>query len=294
MSMYTMTVNEILINYLSPIEETCLSALVSKTKEKYFSFDYPWYNEIQSSKDEFEQLFLEHFMPYEIGQETLGKHKLMLKNKLSIIMPYYKNLWNAMHIDMDWNKNVDMQYKEIENNKQTTDTTHSAHSQSESVKNEGIETKENVTTTNEVIGESTGNTTGDENTDENSNTQSIDSDNPQINFSGTDYASRMNRGQTESTRSRTSTDTTKVNSTETTNGAQDKSVTNTATHNDTNETTSSGNSTTNDSQNRDTIRTESGNRGMTRLEVFEQMRDAFVNINQQIILDCESLFMQVL
>lgn len=60
-------------------------------KVNIFDFNYSFYEE--SFKKEFQDRFIEHFFFYEIGFETIGRFKHMLKAKLNDIYPYYKQLY---------------------------------------------------------------------------------------------------------------------------------------------------------------------------------------------------------
>ena len=64
-----------------------------------FTFDYPFYSDNPLDKEEFENLFIDYFYFREIGFETPDRFKMKLKAKLEVIMPYYRQL--AM---TEWNK----------------------------------------------------------------------------------------------------------------------------------------------------------------------------------------------
>ena len=64
-----------------------------------FTFDYPFYSDNPLDKEEFENLFIDYFYFREIGFETPDRFKMKLKAELELIMPYYRQL--AM---TEWNK----------------------------------------------------------------------------------------------------------------------------------------------------------------------------------------------
>ena len=64
-----------------------------------FTFDYPFYSDNPLDKEEFEKLFIDYFYFREIGFETPDRFKMKLKAELELIMPYYRQL--AM---TEWNK----------------------------------------------------------------------------------------------------------------------------------------------------------------------------------------------
>lgn len=57
-----------------------------------FTFDYPFYSDSLNDKKEFEELFIDYFYFREIGFETPDRFKMKLKAKLEVIMPYYRQL----------------------------------------------------------------------------------------------------------------------------------------------------------------------------------------------------------
>ena len=57
-----------------------------------FTFDYPFYNDNMEDKKEFEELFLKYYYFREIGFETPNRFKMKLESKLKLIMPYYRQL----------------------------------------------------------------------------------------------------------------------------------------------------------------------------------------------------------
>ena len=69
-----------------------LRTIYKDTNFKLFDFDYEFYD--NSLKPIFERKFFEHYYFDEIGFPTIQKFKHMLKAKLYLIMPYYKQLYN--------------------------------------------------------------------------------------------------------------------------------------------------------------------------------------------------------
>lgn len=270
MSMYTTKVLDILRNYALPETNQTFDELINATYQNYFNFDFPWYADDDNSKVEFEKLYLLHFLMYEIGQETIELHRSRVAQRLRLIMPEMKQLWDSLNIDMPWLQNVDVQYSGNEN--ETSSGTHSDKSSSTDTSSSNSTRDSSITGTSEDT--SSSNTVV--------NTQSIDSDNPQVNFSGTDYASSMNRGETSQDVSSESTGTTTSKETTTTEESGTKD----------NESSRSGE--TSGTRDKSEARTERGNRGMSRGDIVKQMRDAVYNVNQEIINRCEDLFMLVL
>lgn len=66
---------------------------IQKSGIKIFSFDYPFYD--QELKEQFENKFIKHYYFDEIGQETIGRFKMMLQSRLYDIMPKYTQLYKT-------------------------------------------------------------------------------------------------------------------------------------------------------------------------------------------------------
>mgnify|MGYP007039785078 FL=1 len=87
----------------------------------------------ESYRSVLETKILKHFYTREIGVETFGLWQLRLDAKLSVIMPYYNKLYNAINIDIPVIENVDMNVEHnIGRNADTkvndnTDITSSSH-----------------------------------------------------------------------------------------------------------------------------------------------------------------------
>lgn len=66
---------------------------IQRSGLKIFSFDYPFYD--SELKEQFENKFIKHYFFDEIGQETIGRFKLMLQSRLYDIMPKYTQLYKT-------------------------------------------------------------------------------------------------------------------------------------------------------------------------------------------------------
>ena len=87
MSQYTMEIRELVNNPLTPL----------------FNFDYPFYCESEQMKKEFEEKFINHYFFHEIGCETFGRWEQMLKSRLVLKMPYYRQLYETYLASKDLN-----------------------------------------------------------------------------------------------------------------------------------------------------------------------------------------------
>lgn len=95
-----------------------LRTIYEDTNFKLFDFDYEFYD--NDLKSNFESKFFEHYYFDEIGFPTIQKFKHMLKAKLHLIMPYYKQLYNievqSINIDFLLQKDLKETFvREIEN-----------------------------------------------------------------------------------------------------------------------------------------------------------------------------------
>ena len=60
-----------------------------------FDFDYPFYSDDLTMKEEFENRFIEHYYFHEIGFETVARFKHYLRSRLRDVMPYYSQLYES-------------------------------------------------------------------------------------------------------------------------------------------------------------------------------------------------------
>lgn len=85
-------------------------SLLQDKNFKMFDFDYDFYTDNQVIKSNFENKFLDNYMFHELGQETVMRFKHFLKNKLNMLMPYYKQLYETelrcQDIDFMLNKDL--------------------------------------------------------------------------------------------------------------------------------------------------------------------------------------------
>lgn len=218
-----------------------------------FTFDYPFYNDNIDDKKEFEALFEKYFYFREIGFETPDRFKMKLESKLKLIMPYYRQLALT-----EWNK-----VKTVElmmNSKNLTETT--THEQTLS-----------GTSTNS--GSSTSSINQSSNGSNNSTlSQSSKESRLENGVSSVSLSDDYLTGVSES--SQTTTDT---NSNE---GTQSGTTEEQATTN------------TNQTITDTTTFTSKGDIGIqTPAYAIAEWRKVIINLNEQIIKECEDLFMKI-
>lgn len=240
----TNTIEQMVIadNALHPLEKQNIDTMIAKAVELVFDFDFPFYVkedalEYNDMKLAFEKMFCLQYFREQIGLETFGEFKFHLKRLLTVNMPTYEQLYRSLTFAYD------------------PLITHKSSRKVQSTKDD--------TRTGVISGNSTAknNTTADTDND----SQSIHSDNPQINFAGTNYASTMDRGQ--------------------------NTIHNSAVSNGENTTKTNSNDTYH-ADNTDTI-TDSGFDGSYSMEI-QRFRDTILNLNKGICDDCEELFYKLI
>ena len=96
-----------------------LRTIKESSNYNLFDFDYELYD--NNLKPIFEEKFFEYFYFDEIGYPTIDRFKFMLKTKLHMIMPYYKQLYETelrcKDIDFMLNKDLTETFvRDIQNN----------------------------------------------------------------------------------------------------------------------------------------------------------------------------------
>jgi hypothetical protein len=123
-----------------------------------FDFDYPIFDE--AYRGVLESKIINHYYFREIGLETVGQFKHFLKTKLTIVMPYYNQLYESNGLVTKDNYNINL------------DNT--------------------ITRTNKIETDSSGESTG------NNNDKTVFSDTPQAKLKDLDYATNLTDGESSS------------------------------------------------------------------------------------------------
>lgn len=232
MSKYTTKVQDILLSYLDPslyFTDIPFDTVIKQTADNFFNFPFDFYSSDADIVNKFKYDFLLRYYNNYIGFETVGMFKQQFAARLNLIMPHYLQLYDAWSQVNDPFTNVDVSYNDTENG----------------TRNRNDEYTDTASTTNEST----------------NNSQTIDSDNPQVTVSTNDYASTMSRGEM------------------------------------TNEASSSGSSShegqESEAIHKDSDRTEKGVRGKTRAELLKEYEKQIININRLIIDECRDLFLSI-
>lgn len=250
-----------------------LRTLVNDPYCEIFGFDYPFYTNDKKAKEDFEELFINHFYYHEIGCETFTRWQQMLKARLMLRMPYYAQLcqteWHkvkSIELMMTSKNTVDTFEREIieegtltSNTEQSNDNTHSSSSQASS--------------------KSSSNASG-EGTSKNNHKESNIQDGVSVSLTNEGYLTMMSQDD-----SSTSSDT--QTSAESTDNASTSM-------------TSSGNSNSQTTDNEHkkliekTTQTSVGDVGIqTPAYAITEWRKIIINLNEMIIHDLEDLFVQI-
>lgn len=235
----TTTIEEYMITqHWGELENKSIDELIQIAQKDVFNFKYPFYSENPEDKDSFERTFILNNYNRCIAYETIGQFKLRLLAILTKKMPYYKSLYETTILN--WNP--------LENKRYT------------------IEKGINIDEKDEISENYTNNDNGKTSQSNSSNTESqeINSNNPQVNFAGIDYASTMNRGRNSQ------------------NNNNNTDVSNNSTGNRTGNTTRTGN-------NRELSNITGLDYG-NPAELIGGYRDLIVNINELLLDNLQELF----
>lgn len=218
--------------------------MLEEARKTFFDFDYPFYVDDVNAKEDWEKLFLQRFWMEPWNAETSGLMKFWVQGRLRMVMPTYKQLYETTLYE----------YNPLEN-----------HNLTREIKRSGNENEVGSDTTN--IDASGTDHTSISNSNTN-NTQNIHSDAPQVNFSGNDYASTMDRGQEREVFNGSTTNTNSVN--QTANGSSLNQS---------------------DFENNEEFK-EHGYLGNVQ-DSIEKVRDLILNINQQLTNEFRDLFFPI-
>ena len=251
MASYSMELWEMVDNPLTPL----------------FDFNYDFYCDDQLVKKKFEQKFIDHYFFYEIGCETPARWNQMLKSRLNLIMPYYRQLYqtelSSQNIDFLLNKDL------------TESTTRELSGVENDTGNKRLTNEENhdITSSSSVNGESSSSSqsTGNHKTSQlNDGVSNASLEQGYLTGVSRDDLTSSDNQQSEST----------------TNNSQ--------------QTTGRGTQSQEETNRRENTQTETitfksqGNIGVTSSsELLQKWREVLINIDEMIIKDCRDLFMQV-
>lgn len=255
-----------------------LRTLIETYHTDIFDFDYAFYSDKDDEKKAFEELFINHFYYHEIGCETYSRWHHLLKSKLQLIMPYYEQLYQT-----EWKKVG----KDMMNSKDLTETTIHTLTSNQS----GTQAQQG---SSESSSQSEGSGT------ETSEANAKSSGSGEVSNHSTDLESALENGvpqvhlETDLTR-KAQSDSTSSSSSEASSQSDSNTTTSsnaTASNHATNESTLK-NQQENQLEEKTTF-TSKGDIGIqTPAYAITEWRKVIINLNQMILEDLSSLFIQI-
>ena len=283
MASYSMELWEMVDNPLTPI----------------FNFSYDFYCDDLEVKKKFEEKFINHYWLHEIGCETPARWNQMLKSRLNLIMPYYRQLYQteleSQNINFLLNKDLRETFiREIdtENQLSGTNTTNQNSSGTNSFSQTGSTNSTN--SMSQSATSSSTNSTEQNGTTTNTHKESAINDGVAMATLSEGYLTGTSSDSGTSTNDSTSSSTSENESTASSSSTDDNETSGTSNSTDSVETTGTSSQTGNEKMVEKTDLLSQGNIGVTSsAELLQKWRDVLINIDEMIIKDCHGLFMQV-
>ena len=234
-----------------------------------FTFDYDFYSDNPKDKEEFEKLFAEWYYFREIGFETPEHFKMKLQAKLNVIMPYYRQLalteWNKVRTVEQMMTSKNLLEKTI--HEQKINGQSSSHATSSN--------NDTQTGTNESSSNS--NQSLEQTDTQNSKSSSLSDGVAQASLTD-GYLTGVSQNQNTSSNETTGTNTSSQNVQTTLNSTASNQM----------------NGNTEQILTETNIFESKGDIGIqTPAYAITEWRKVIININEQIIKECEDLFMKI-
>lgn len=321
MSVYTTEVRYICECEAGLLESTGyndIDAVIEKSWDKIFK-NFPIFDE--TYRKTLCTKILNHYYTREIGAETVSLWKIWLNQKMNEIMPYYNKLYLTEQIKFDPLHEIDVTRVISEkrdfgkNGDETTNTTNTHNTkkttsnieQVESLNNSSAETTS--TNSNEITNKNT--TTGNETTtvDISKDGKNLHSDTPQGSLKNVSENGYLTDATitTDNSNNTTITDRS-VTENKTATGKETRNDTNSATAKATGKNSSTADSTTSDNANGKTAslysensnesheyseHTTGKNSSASYSKLISEYRDTLLNIDMEIILELQDLFLNI-
>ena len=264
-----------------------------------FNFNYDFYCDDLEVKKKFEEKFINHYWLHEIGCETPARWNQMLKSRLNLIMPYYRQLYQtelaSQNINFLLNKDLHETFiREIdtENQLSGTNTTNQNSSGTNSFSQTGSTNSTNSMSQNATS--SSTNSTEQNGTTTNTHKESAINDGVAMATLSDGYLTGTSSDTGTSTNVSTSSSTSENESTASSSSTDDNETSGTSNSTDSVETTGTTSQTGNEKMVEKTDLLSQGNIGVTSsAELLQKWREVLINIDEMLIKDCHDLFMQV-
>lgn len=297
MSKYTTEVRYICEYYASLSESadyTSVNEIISKSRDKIFSFDYPIFDE--NYRTILETKILKRYYTREIGEETVGLWKLRLDTRMNEIMPYYNKLYDSELIKINPLYTTDLKRtKNIEGN---TDKNNRVESEGKTTndKTENTVGADKKTGTEETTGSNDGTVYTENNKENSSASTDIYSDTPQgtlSNMADLTYLTNARKiSDNGSVTGKTNTDThddLKTTTTFNTTNSKTNNVTILENNDNTNKKTETGKIKSVE----DYIENVVGYENVPASDLILKYRNSLINIDVMIIEELSDLFMNL-
>ena len=273
--------------------------LVDNPLPPLFAFNYDFYCDDLEVKKKFEEKFINHYWLHEIGCETPARWNQMLKSRLNLIMPYYRQLYQteleSQNINFLLNKDLRETFiREIdtENQLSGTNTTNQNSLGTNSFSQTGSTNSTN--SMSQSATSSSTNSTEQNGTTTNTHKESAINDGVAMATLSEGYLTGTSSDSGTSTNDSTSSSTSENESTASSSSTDDNETSGTSNSTDSVETTGTSSQTGNEKMVEKTDLLSQGNIGVTSsAELLQKWRDVLINIDEMIIKDCHGLFMQV-
>jgi hypothetical protein len=279
---------------------------------KVFNFDYVFYD--NTKKPEFEQLFIDHFLFREIGQETVGRFQHYLKVKFRERLPYYNELLKLTLLEYDVLKPYSITETLTKTNSNTKEVTGNATQNGTLNRDSDVSTNGNKTNTLDSTTNHS-DTVDFSKTDTQTDNGTVDIDNKKVESNTPNgllamediktnvYASQAdienNSTKTTSEKTDTSTEKTTQTTVDDVNATSYDTTNDTSSEDTTETTTNTANTTQNETENatEDYTLTRKGHIGVQTasdlLQRHVELLGKIQTVYTQFFDECEDLFMQV-
>ena len=268
-------------------------SIIKAAHTKIFDFDYPIFD--AAYKETLECKIIDHYYTQEIGFETVGQFKRMLRATMREIMPLYNELYTSGLRVLNPLTNIDIEdsfTKSSESQSENSSTGSSSMrrdgTNAGTVTDEGSSTTETSGTESETIGR--------EKASAPKNTRwDIYSDTPQGALSNVENETYLTNARKITDDGTGSSETDDEERSTTRSDTVEGETTNTRTISGTDSDTTSGNTKTDDTGHAQTteeyVLKRIGRSGLDVVALAEQMRHVLLDIDQMIIADLQPLFM---
>ena len=283
MASYSMELWEMVENPLTPL----------------FAFKYDFYCDDLEVKKKFEEKFINHYWLHEIGCETPARWNQMLKSRLNLIMPYYRQLYKteleSQNINFLLNKDLHETFiREIDTENQLSGTNTINQNSSGTTSFSQTGSTNSTNSMSQSATSSSTNSTEQNGTTTNTHKESAINDGVAMATLSEGYLTGTSSDSGTSTNDSTSSSTSENESTASSSSTDDNETSGTSNSTDSVETTGTSSQTGNEKMVEKTDLLSQGNIGVTSsAELLQKWRDVLINIDEMIIKDCHGLFMQV-